>query len=110
MTVTASTHKRSLPRSASLCRVQSGVNDAMKKPATGTTNTIVKPQPKFTMVRFLFDGPLLPPVTETLPLAEQARRSLLSKCKYLARRREPSLADADIWPLSPAFWGKDDQG
>jgi CRISPR-associated protein Csb2 len=53
---------------------------------------------------------VLPPVTETLPLAEQARRALLSKCKYLARRDHPGLADADIWRQSPAFWGKDDDG
>jgi CRISPR-associated protein Csb2 len=53
---------------------------------------------------------VLPLVTETLPLAEEARRSLLSKCKYLARRSNPDLADADIWPLSPAIWGKDERG
>jgi CRISPR-associated protein Csb2 len=49
-------------------------------------------------------------VIETLPLAEQARRSILSICKYLARRTQPILAEADIWPLSPAFWGKDERG
>jgi CRISPR-associated protein Csb2 len=37
-------------------------------------------------------------------------RSLLCKCKYLALRRDPALPDSDIWPLSPAFWGKDEQG
>lgn len=64
----------------------------------------------YSVARFALDGASLPLLTETLPLAEQARRSLLSKCKYLARRDKPSLADADIWPLSPAFWGKDAQG
>jgi CRISPR-associated protein Csb2 len=42
-------------------------------------------------------------------LAEQVRRSLLFKCKLLAWRHDPGLADSEIWPLSPAFWGKDDQ-
>jgi CRISPR-associated protein Csb2 len=62
-----------------------------------------------TTARFALDGPVLPLVTETLPLAEQARRSLLSSCKYLARRGNANLADANIWPLCPAFWGKDEQ-
>src|SRR4051812_38334173 len=63
-----------------------------------------------TLARFLLDHPVLPLVTDTLPLAEQARRSLLSKCKHLARRDDPNLTDAQIWPLSPAFWGKDEYG
>jgi CRISPR-associated protein Csb2 len=33
----------------------------------------------------------------------------MSWCKHLARRSEPDLTDPDIWRLSPAFWGKDDQ-
>ncbi len=52
----------------------------------------------------------LPSVAETLPLAELVRQSLLAKCKHLARRRDLSLANSDIWPLSPAFWGKNQQG
>jgi CRISPR-associated protein Csb2 len=67
-------------------------------------------QPKSTIARFLLDAPVLPLVAETLPLAEQARRSLLATCKHLARSNDASLADADIWPLSPAFWGKDEHG
>jgi CRISPR-associated protein Csb2 len=68
----------------------------------------------YTVARFALDVSqrrrLLPLVAETLPLAEQARRSLLSKCKYLARRSDPSLADAGTWPLAPAIWGKDENG
>jgi CRISPR-associated protein Csb2 len=67
-------------------------------------------QPRRTVARFALDGPVLPLVTETLPLAERARHSLLSKCKSLARRDKPGLADADIWPLTPALWGKDEHG
>ncbi len=68
----------------------------------------------YTVARFVVDvaqgrSPL-PLLTETLVLAEQARRSLLSTCKYITRRGSPSLADAGIWPLSPAFWGKDELG
>jgi CRISPR-associated protein Csb2 len=69
-----------------------------------------RPTQTFTIARYAVDGPVLPLVTETLPLAEQARRSLMSWCNNLARRGNPTLADADIWPRSPAFWGKDDQG
>jgi CRISPR-associated protein Csb2 len=67
----------------------------------------------FTVARYALDvsvgGRPLPLVTETLPLAEQARRSLLSICKHIALCRNPSLSDPDIWPRSPAFWGKDEQ-
>jgi CRISPR-associated protein Csb2 len=65
---------------------------------------------RFRIARLALDAPVLPLVIETLPLAEQARRALLSICKHLARRDNPGLADADVWPLSPAFWGKDEQG
>ena len=65
---------------------------------------------RFTTARFALDAPVLPLVRETLPVAEQARRSLLSKCKYLTLRATPNLSDADIGPLCPAFWGKDEQG
>lgn len=71
----------------------------------------LNPKPaRHSLARFALDGPVLPLVADTLPLAEQARRSLLSKCKYLALRREPGLADSEIWRRSPAFWGKDEQG
>ncbi len=63
--------------------------------------------PKRTIARFTLDAPVLPLIPDTLPLAEQTRRALLAHCKQLARRTNPTLADADIWPLCPAFWGKD---
>lgn len=63
----------------------------------------------FTVARYVIDATVLPLVTETLPLAEQARRSLLATCKNLARRSDSSLADSDIWPLAPALWGKNEQ-
>jgi CRISPR-associated protein Csb2 len=65
---------------------------------------------KYSVARFALAGDVLPLVIETLTLAEQARRSLLSKCKYLARRTNPSLPDAEIGQLAPAFWGKDEHG
>ena len=80
----------------------------MNHSTTLTAKAIESRPLQFSLARFALDGPDLPLVTETLPLAEEFRRSLLSKCKYLARQRDPSLADADIWPLSPAFWGKDE--
>jgi CRISPR-associated protein Csb2 len=66
-----------------------------------------------TTARFIVDIPdshrPLPSITDTLPLAEQARRSLLSLCKEFGRLANPTLPDSALWPLSPAFWGKDDQ-
>ncbi len=69
---------------------------------------------RYTVARFALERATgqqsLPSVTETLPLAEQVRHALLFRCQQIVRRRDASLADADIWPLSPAFWGKDEQG
>ena len=62
------------------------------------------------LARFALDGAYLPSIPETLPLAEQTRRALLSKCKQLALADEPGMADAAIWRRSPAFWAKDDAG
>lgn len=76
----------------------------------GAASAKPKPVHQPTVARFAIDGPVLPLVTETLPLAERARHALLSKCKFLARRDRPGLADADIWPLTPALWGKDERG
>jgi CRISPR-associated protein Csb2 len=77
------------------------IEPSCRRPASGVRNW-------YTVTRFALDAPVLPLLTDTLPVAEQLRRLLLSTCKYLARRTDPRLADADIWPLSPAFWGKDE--
>jgi CRISPR-associated protein Csb2 len=70
------------------------------------------PPQTFTVARYALEvsvgGRPRPLVTETLPLAEQTRRSLLSQSRHLVRRADPTLADTAIWPLSPAFWGKDE--
>jgi CRISPR-associated protein Csb2 len=63
-----------------------------------------------TLARFTLRASSLPSVPETLPLAEQFRRALLSKCKQLALADEPGMPDAAIWRRSPAFWAKDDAG
>jgi CRISPR-associated protein Csb2 len=75
-----------------------------------STNPKLSSQPALTVARFALDAPVLPLVTETLPLAEQARRSLLWLCKQIARRENPGLPDVEMWALSPAFWGKDELG
>jgi len=63
-----------------------------------------------TIARYLLDGPVLPLVTETLFIAEQARRWLLSNCKYLAHRKAPGSPEFNIWQRAPALSGKDDEG
>jgi CRISPR-associated protein Csb2 len=70
------------------------------------------PQPDsrgLSLARFAVNGPVRPSVTETVPVAEQARRGLLSTCGYLVRRADASLTDSKVWPLAPAFWGKNEQ-
>lgn len=72
------------------------------------------PPTRLAVARFALDvasgrAPL-PLVTETLPLAEQARKSLLATCRHLALREDSTLNPEEIWPLSPAFWGRDQSG
>lgn len=62
------------------------------------------------VARYLIDRPVLPLVTETLPLAEQVRRTLLGRCKHMLSAREPGLGRPEIWARTPAFWGKDANG
>ncbi len=68
--------------------------------------TVRREEPRITVARFRLDAPVLPLVTESLPVAEEARRSLLRGCKYLAQRQSPGLPDEAQWPLYPAFWAK----
>jgi CRISPR-associated protein Csb2 len=62
--------------------------------------------PKLTVARFRLDAPVLPLVTETLPLAEKVRRTLLGKCKSLASGNHPTPP----FEAYPAIWGKDAHG
>jgi CRISPR-associated protein Csb2 len=65
-------------------------------------------RPAPTFARFALDGPVLPLVTETLPLAESVRRKLLECCKRLQCPDDPRRAYADLPSIAPAFWGKDE--
>ncbi|MHB9049583.1 MAG: type I-G CRISPR-associated protein Csb2 [Pirellulales bacterium] len=69
-------------------------------------------RPTFTVARFAIDGPVLPLVQETLPLAEQLRRALMGKYGYLEARRRGMPLDAPDAPRprSPVFAGKDEEG
>jgi len=64
----------------------------------------------FTAARILVAAPVLPLVADTLPLAEQFRSALLSKCKDLCLRRNAKLSDQEVWSRAPAFVGKDADG
>jgi len=63
-----------------------------------------------TLARFLIDAPVLPLLSETLPIGEQARRSLLSICRRLAEREDPGVGTQEIWSHAQSFGGKDAQG
>ncbi|HEY5315621.1 MAG TPA: type I-U CRISPR-associated protein Csb2, partial [Pirellulales bacterium] len=54
---------------------------------------------KLTVARFLIDGPVLPPIDQSLPLAEEARHQLLCHFRVASRGA-----------LSPALAGKDADG
>ncbi len=63
----------------------------------------------FTVARFLLDGPVLPIVTETLPLAESLRAALMSRFRraVLARLFPRGLPnDPPLVSPSPIFSGK----
>ncbi len=87
------------------------MNYTRPKEATGSRPIVnAQRRPPATLARIALDAPVLPLITESLPVAEQARRSLLSICKSLALRDESSLPDEDVWRRSPALWGKDEEG
>ena len=67
-----------------------------------SSGSSVPRRPAATFARFAIDGPVLPLVTQTLPLAEQVRSRLLGFCK---RFTETSLPD-----IAPALCGKDATG
>ncbi len=65
-----------------------------------------------TTARYQLQGPILPPVQATLPLAEAARRALMSRFRRLKefeRYGNNVPPDAERF-ASPVFSGKDEQG
>jgi CRISPR-associated protein Csb2 len=85
------------------------VNYALTETAPLPARVIRQENRHVTVAHFRLDGPVLPLVTETLPLAELARKSLLFACKQIAHRENPGLFNEALWPLYPAFWGKDSE-
>jgi CRISPR-associated protein Csb2 len=65
----------------------------MKEPAAVATNAVMKPWPGFTLGRFLLDGPVLPLITNSLPLAEAFRAALLSTYQRRLHRRRFGTAN-----------------
>ncbi len=59
-----------------------------------------------TLARFALDGPVLPLVTATLPLAVATRKCLLNFCQRLRDSGTPE----DRHEIAPSFWGKDAAG
>lgn len=70
------------------------------------------PRPNPTIARFALDGPVLPLVTDTLPVAEALRRALMGRYQGLLRRDrygESNHPHTERF-VSPAFSGKDPSG
>src|SRR5437879_384595 len=63
-----------------------------------------------TTARFALEAPVLPLVTDTLPLAEALRSALLGGVKRIVLREQPDLPIAQVWQRCPAFYGKDSAG
>ncbi len=82
--------------------------DALQ-PVSRLDSPASRPQP--TVARFALDGPVLPLVTETLPVAEAARAALMSLYQRVMRRKH-STADNPCREKfrSQTFSGKDEAG
>lgn len=77
-----------------------------------TTKLKLMDRPKPTIARFLLDGPLLPLVTQTLPVAEAFRQALMEQYQRCRHRRKYGHARQ---PSQERFWsevlaGKDADG
>jgi CRISPR-associated protein Csb2 len=68
--------------------------------------------PQMTVARFLLDGPVLPLVTETLPVAESFRHLLMQLYRRILRRRKYGNSDESLPErlYSRVFSGKDETG
>jgi CRISPR-associated protein Csb2 len=66
----------------------------------------------FTTARFALDAPVLPPITDTLPLAEAVRSALMGSYQRLLHRAKYGTADAPYRErfFSATFGGKDAEG
>jgi CRISPR-associated protein Csb2 len=69
-------------------------------------------QRRLTVARYALDGPVLPLLTDTLPLAEMIRRALMGMYRRVKQRDlygQHAPADAPL-PRSGVFSGKDEDG
>jgi CRISPR-associated protein Csb2 len=85
------------------------VNYTRPKEAAHTARPSVPRRPKVSFARFALDAPVLPLVSEALPIAESVRARLLGHCKRLQSPAEPRQAEADLPAIAPAFCGKDER-
>lgn len=85
--------------------------DAFTKPATPAPSKSIR-QKKMTIARFLLDGPVLPLVTNTLPVAEAFRHALMAQFQRQCHRQKYGQARKPYQELfrSPLLSGKDADG
>ncbi|HEY3963280.1 MAG TPA: type I-U CRISPR-associated protein Csb2 [Planctomycetaceae bacterium] len=77
-----------------------------------SVRTKLRPTPRITVARYVLDGVVLPLVTETLPLAEKVRGTLMGIFKRLKLREKFGREipeRPDFVPRSRVFSGKDSQ-
>jgi CRISPR-associated protein Csb2 len=90
--------------------VYSRPSDCFRFRRSGRSSNPDRPMP--TIARYSLDGPVLPQVQATLPLAEAARRALMSRFRQLKEfERYGRTVPPDVERFaSPVFAGKDAQG
>jgi CRISPR-associated protein Csb2 len=82
------------------------------QPSSSTESSSLATRNNPTVARFLLDAPVLPLVTETLPLAEKARSAVMHRFQILRHRRKYGAAEKEVRErfFSPIFSGKDEGG
>jgi CRISPR-associated protein Csb2 len=82
----------------------------MSGPPPSSGNLVLCATKHPTLARFALDGPVLPLLTDTLPLAEAVRSALLGCVKRIVLRQQPDIDILDVWSRCPGFYGKDAGG
>jgi CRISPR-associated protein Csb2 len=67
-------------------------------------------RPQARVARYLLDAPVLPQVTDTLPLAEDARKELLRQCARVLRQQGLEAAWPTVCEGCPGLTGKEPDG
>jgi CRISPR-associated protein Csb2 len=71
---------------------------------------VTQRRPVMSVARFLLDGPVLPLVTDTLPVAEAFRRESLGRCRRVLMGNGMEPGKVELCNQCPSLMGKDAAG